>query len=423
LSGPAPISVVIASHGRPEPLRRCLTALRYQSHPRFEVVVVADRAGLDALADHPQAHAIKQLQFEEPHLARARNLGIDAAAGKVLAFIDDDAVPEPTWLDHLSRAVDREGTAAAVGAVRGRNGFSFQSLKPVIDRKWVTHDVSDLAGRGASLPEGSVPKLVGTNMAVRSDVLRALGGFDEAFRFYLEDSDLSVRLADAGHKAAFAPDAQVHHTFAASARRTADRRPLTLFEIGRSLAVFLRKHGSGEDVGGTLRSQRVEQRRRLLSHMVTGACEPADVGHLLRDFDEGADEGSRADFNLFPRLSARSSFEPFSSCRDVGAAHLLAGHPWQARSLTSRASCLAQDGHIVTVMLFSPTTLYHQRTFAPDGYWVQTGGTFGLSERSGKRLQLNGLTERVRREWKAIESVRNPSKTIIETHIAGRTRP
>ena len=75
-------------------------------------------------------------------------------------------------------------------------------------------------------------------MAVRRDVLAALGGFDPAYHFYLDETDLNMRLAQAGHATALCPRALVHHGFAASTRRRKDRVPADLFDIGASWAVF-----------------------------------------------------------------------------------------------------------------------------------------------------------------------------------------
>jgi GT2 family glycosyltransferase len=419
LSGPAPTSVIIASHGRPGHLRRCLTALRYQSHPRFEVVVVADRAGLEAIADHPVAESVKRLPFDDEHLARARNVGIAAASGDVLAFLDDDAVPEPTWLERLCRALDRDEAAAAVGAVRGRNGFSLQSRTPWVDRRGVTVDPGDPNAVPAT--GGAVPKLVGTNMAVRAGILRTFGGFDEAFRFYLEDADLSLRLAGAGHRITFAPEAEVHHAFAASSRRRADRRPLALDGIGRSLAIFLRKHCDEAGIPGALNQARAEQRMRLLRHMVAGTCEPADVGRLLRGFDEGVSDGRIAETDSYPALSADSRLLPFPGLSPSACTHLLAGRPWRADPLRKRAAALAAEGDIATLMLFSPTSLYHRRAFTSEGYWTQTGGVFGRSDRTGKLFQMSALRQRVQREWTSIESVRKPANTTFRTHLSAKS--
>lgn len=414
MTAATPISVVIASHGRPGHLRRCLTALGYQSHPRFEIVVVADSAGVAATEGHRHAAPIKIRRFDEAHLARARNLGVSASAGDIVAFLDDDAVPEPTWLAHLARALDHGEATAAVGAVRGRNGIGFQSFAPMVDRHGFTRDPGL---DGGAPPAGFVPKLVGTNMAVRRDVLRDLGGFDEAFRFYLEDTDLSLRLADAGHALVFAPLAEVQHDFAASARRTACRRPISLVEIGRSLAIFLRKHG-GRDADARMRGVfRREQRDRILRHMVGGNCEPRDVRRLLDGFDRGFEAGRRAEFTVHPGIGDPPVFSRSPGLADAAECHLLAGRPWAARDLTDKAAGLAQGGHIVTLMLFSPSTLYHRRFFDDAGFWVQTGGTLGRAVRTGPFLRVRRFGDRVREEWSDIEMHRRPPGTIIRSQI------
>jgi GT2 family glycosyltransferase len=414
LTAATPISVVVASHGRPAHLRRCLTALGYQSHPRFEIVVVADSAGAAALEGHRSLSTTKLKRFDEAHLSKARNLGLSASAGQIVAFLDDDAVPEPTWLAHLARAFDRQGAPAAVGAVRGRNGISYQSHTPMVDRHGFTRDP---VPRGAPPHTGFVPKLVGTNMAVRRDVLRDLGGFDEAFRFYLEDTDLSLRLAAAGHVPLFVPEAEVQHEFAASARRAACRRPTSLVEIGRSLAIFLRKHGDPAQFASMEEVFRAQERCRLMRHMVRGSCEPRDVRRLLDGFDRGFDKGRRADFALYA-----SAGEPPAFCRSRGLpdnaeCHLIAGRPWNARELSQKAAGLAKEGHVVTLMLFSPTTLYHRRRFDPAGYWVETGGTLGRSQRTDPVLRVCRFADRVRLEWADVETPRRPAETIIRSHL------
>jgi GT2 family glycosyltransferase len=416
LNDPTPISVVIASHGRPGHLRRCLTALRFQAYPRFEVVVVADGAGLSALRDDPAAEYLKTLRFDEENLSRARNLGVAQASGDIVAFIDDDSVAEPTWLSFLSQPLRSDGAAAAVGAVRGRNGISFQSRTPWIDRTAQSFE-SDTAEAPSPIPGGAVPKLVGTNMAVRREALVSLGGFDERLRFFLEDSDLSLRLADAGHVVAFAPTAQVLHAFAESTRRTKDRRPLTLFEIGRSLAIFLRKHaGTGEVAAATARFLEAE-RRRVIAHMIRGTCGPEDVAPLLATFEAGVEEGKaapdlqRADWGIPPE------FLPFPALRPDAEVHLLATDAPRDGRLKAEAARLADAGHVVTLMEFGRTTLYHRVGFDPRGYWTQSGGLYGRSDRSGPLLRFVTLEGRVREEWARTGLHRTPSGATIRSQI------
>jgi glycosyltransferase involved in cell wall biosynthesis len=94
---PARLSVVVTSYGRPGALRRCLLALSQCTGPPPEVIVVADRAGLEAVAGLPFADRIATVPQAEPDLSRARNDGAARAAGEIVAFLDGDAVPEPTW--------------------------------------------------------------------------------------------------------------------------------------------------------------------------------------------------------------------------------------------------------------------------------------------------------------------------------------
>jgi len=72
--------------------------------------------------------------------------------------------------------------------------------------------------------------------------LVAIGGFDPAFRYFLDETDVNMRLAKAGHATAIVPLAEVHHGFAASRFRRDDRVPRDLSQIGASWTVFQRKH-------------------------------------------------------------------------------------------------------------------------------------------------------------------------------------
>jgi hypothetical protein len=88
----------------------------------------------------------------------------------VLAFIDDDAVPEPTWLTHHDSSLLESGATASVGFVRGPDGIRFQSRFHSIDREARTHDerADGESPFVPDLPEGRAVKLIGTNMAIRT---------------------------------------------------------------------------------------------------------------------------------------------------------------------------------------------------------------------------------------------------------------
>ena len=176
-------SVILASRGRPAELLRTLQAIRQLDHSDFEVVVVADPTSLAALSED----WFRTVPFDEPNLSKARNAGIEAAAGDTCAFIDDDAVPEPLWLQHHEAALAATGAVASVGFVRGRNGIGFQSRVASMNREPETHQEND---RGDApfvpvLAKGRALKLIGTNMVVRRQTLAQLGGFDPAYRYFL----------------------------------------------------------------------------------------------------------------------------------------------------------------------------------------------------------------------------------------------
>ena len=86
-----PVSVVIVSHGRPDLLGLCLTGVGQLDYPHFEIVVVADAGGADAVRAHALGEQVKLVVFDTPNIAAARNAGIAQAGGEIIAFIDDDA--------------------------------------------------------------------------------------------------------------------------------------------------------------------------------------------------------------------------------------------------------------------------------------------------------------------------------------------
>ena len=121
------VSVVVVSRGRPEALTLCLTGLGQLIHPNFEIVVVADPEGLAATLAAGWGDRVKMVSCDVPNISIARNLGIEQAAGEVVAFIDDDAVPEPTWLAALTAPLpiqrsQRQGALSGGATVSAFNG-------------------------------------------------------------------------------------------------------------------------------------------------------------------------------------------------------------------------------------------------------------------------------------------------------------
>lgn len=317
-------SVVVVSRHRAEALRRCLVSLQQVWAVAFEVIVVADSAGIDAVGDMP---GVIRIPFDAANIAQARNLGIDAAQGDIISFIDDDAVAEPCWLERLLEPFADPEVAAVGGYVIGRNGFSYQWKGRLVSRDASTQDWDP----GAPIPDGWAVKTEGTNMAVRSDVLRGLGGFDPAYRFYLDETDLNIRLAQAGHRVDLVPDARVHHGFAESARRGPDRVPRDLTDIGRSTAAFARRHAPDQAEGIVARI-RAEQAARVARYLANRKLTRDQAKALMAGFDAGVADAP-APTPLEPRPSpvaaAGGSVAPFPPPRPRSDLAVVSGRPWQ----------------------------------------------------------------------------------------------
>ncbi len=401
------VSVVVVSRDRPEALCRCLVGLTQVQYSDFEVVVVADPEGMRAVADLPFAGDLKVVEFDRPNISEARNLGISHAAGDVIAFIDDDAVPEPSWLTFLMAPFAREQVAASGGFVRGRNGISYQWMARSVSSDGVTEPLEVNARRATILtPKGRrATKTEGTNMAVRRDVLVALEGFDPGFAFFLDETDLNLRLMQAGHATAIVPLAEVHHGYAASPRRRFDRVPRDLFDIGASWAVFQRKHLPEKDRPAHWRALRVSERKRALRHMVAGRLQPADVRQLMARLDQGYGQGMAR-----KRGGAAVSRSPVSPFRPIPVAPrksvVLSGRSWQRKALRKEAAERCAAGEIVTLILLSPTALFHHVRFTDAGFWEQTGGLFGRAERSDPPFRLESFATRVKREVRRVADQR-----------------
>ncbi|MBM1555436.1 glycosyltransferase [Sulfitobacter mediterraneus] len=394
-----PASVVIVSRGRAEALKRCLIGVSQLQYDPFEVVVVADPAGIAAMQGVPCAGHVKQVPFDEANISSARNLGVTHAAGEIIVFIDDDAVPEPQWLLHLLAPFDHPEVAATGGFVRGRNGISFQwkarGVGPLGDA--FDLDVNPEQATILHPAQGQAIKTEGTNMAFRRDVLVDLGGFDPAFHYFLDETDLNMRLAQAGHATALVPLAEVHHGFAENALRRADRVPRDLFDIGASWAVFQRKHVPSALQEDQWKRLKADERKRVLRHMVRGSLEPQDVGRLMRRLNEGYAEGSVRAIGgaSLPRHPA-AGFQRFPARGRPSI--VIPSRPIRFSKDYQNAVDMVKKGDIVTVMSLSPSAMFHKVLFTKDGVWLQKGGLFGKSDRNAPLFRLTSRSRRLEKE-------------------------
>ncbi|MDH0868154.1 glycosyltransferase family A protein [Mitsuaria sp. GD03876] len=193
------IAVVMPTFRRPDLLERCLRALMTQTlaRDRFEVVVVDDghedrcRELVDRFAAMPGAPRIR---YRRPSTGRgpavARNTGWRAASAPLIAFTDDDTMPDADWLARgLAAMRAHPEWVAAAGQVRVPPPLDLG--RPEKDERPTDHE---LMTRGLETAE-----FVTANAFVRRNTLVAIDGFDERFlRAWREDSDLQFRLQQQG---------------------------------------------------------------------------------------------------------------------------------------------------------------------------------------------------------------------------------
>lgn len=385
------VSIVIVSHSRPDHLSLCLESLKNQTYPSFEVVVVADYLPPEF------TDLVRHIPFTDENISAARNIGIANAATNFIAFCDDDAIPDPPWLERLMAPFEDLEIGSTGGFTRGRNGISLQWGAMRFDREGQDHpfSIDETAPFQAFSANIDTPvKLIGTNMAFRKTALLEVGGFDEAFHFFLEDADIKLRLDKAGWKSALVPGAQVHHSFAASSRRTRKRIPTNLYEIGASKAYFCKKHSDIESkaISDSFAAENLKRLKRI---------NRSDTERLMQSLKDGMENGlTRDPFGIGPIIKVAFQKFPTHSGTHILVCAGFRDHNW----LKETALDLLTKGHRVSVIHLTPTTLYFQVSFK-DGYWLHKGGVWGKSDRTQPLIQITNRRERFIAEQKRIENI------------------
>jgi glycogen(starch) synthase len=416
------VSVVICTFNRAAGLRDTLASLRRQNYPEFEVVVVNGPStdGTDlVIAEHE--HLIRAASCPLPNLSMSRNIGIRASAGDVVAFIDDDALPEFDWLTQAVAAFDDPEVAGCGGIVFDHTGMDLQYRYSAANRfgepTWsVAQPYDDLCAPGAFM----FPYLQGTNALFRRDVLERIGGFDETFEYYLDETDVCCRIVDAGYVLRQLSTAPVHHKFLPSNIRDHQRVVTNWFPLVKNHTYFGYRHAA-RDVG---EDEVLEHAEQFLARRVADAKWHEDAGRLpagsaqrARTIGEdamrlGAELGrSRADLQLGPVSWPRPEFKPYDAPYDPGRKRYVlvsSGYGENmtggvARYTTDLAEGLAASGAEVRVITSSAS---HSTVDLEQGIWVHrlrppTAGESGVEP--GVSEPINDFTTAVAGELQRIE--------------------
>ncbi len=199
------VSVVIAARDAAATLPQQLNALAEQRTGRRWEVLVADNGSTDGTPDLARAHAgrLPSLRVLDASTQRgagpARNAAARAARGEVLLFCDADDVVGPGWVERMGAALHEHEVAAGRLEWALLNDETAQRSRALPQEHGLQH----------SEPLPWLPHASSSNLGVRADLFRRLGGFDTGAR-YLQDTDLCWRAQLAGADLAYVPDAVVH---------------------------------------------------------------------------------------------------------------------------------------------------------------------------------------------------------------------
>jgi GT2 family glycosyltransferase len=195
------VSVIVCCYNGERTLRDCFEGLLRLEYPDFEVIVVDDGSN-DATAAITREYGFRLIATEKHGLGSARNTGLEAATGEIVAYLDADAYPDPHWLTYLT----------SVFLKTPHVGVGGPNIAPPDD--------GAVAACVAVAPGGPVHVLLsdseaehvpGCNAAFRTDALRSIGGFDPRFRVAGDDVDVCWQFQERGLKIGFSPSAVVWH--------------------------------------------------------------------------------------------------------------------------------------------------------------------------------------------------------------------
>jgi GT2 family glycosyltransferase len=221
------VTVAIPTLAADERLQQCLDSLARQTRRDFEVVIV-DNSGKSSAArfegglptDSPPQPAVRVI-------ANSRNLGFGAAINQAfaasrapyLATLNDDAAPDPGWLEALVAALDRRpdaGMCASQVRLFGEGLLDSAGMLVAGDGS------SKQRGHGRPPTDFPVPEETlfpsGSAALYRRAMLEQIGGFDASFFLYCEDTDLGLRAIWAGWQCRYAAEARVTHRYSWTAQ-------------------------------------------------------------------------------------------------------------------------------------------------------------------------------------------------------------
>jgi glycosyltransferase involved in cell wall biosynthesis len=196
------ISIVIPTYGRSDKLKQLLKKIEEQTFHDFEVVVIID-GGDTNIEEYEKIcpYSLKVKKIQNCGCNQARNVGIKQANASIIAFTDDDCLPDPTWLENGIQYFDDK-------RIIGIEGYIYSERKGN-----ATHRTPQITERKHNITRGKT-----ANMFYRKEILEEINGFDKEFSVRISrgiigfrgDTDIAWRAEKKG-AIPFAHDVRVYH--------------------------------------------------------------------------------------------------------------------------------------------------------------------------------------------------------------------
>lgn len=382
-------SIIINTLNRAALLRKTLQSFRWIKYGgEFEVIVVNGPSTDDTakVVDEWSPH-IRAGTCDVANLSVSRNIGICMAQGDVVAFIDDDAIPEPEWIAQLEAAYDSAEIGGAGGGVFDQTGYSYQYKYSTATRLGNANWTATSSAENFCFPGSfEFPYLQGTNASFRRSALLEVGGFDEEIEYYLDETEVCCRLVDAGYVIRQLANAFVHHKFAPSHVRDDNRINRYRYPVIKNKIYFSLRHGRpyvplGEIMEDNLMFSRGRE-HDVEFHIEAGRLDEAErkifADENERAWTRGIQAGMSDSIKLIDpaKLDRHAdAFRPFTVIdKSTPLSILLVSkdfppmHCGGVATLSKElAQALAADGHIVHVVTQSRDI---NRVDLENGVWV-----------------------------------------------------
>lgn len=217
-SAPPSASVIVVNYNGRCHLEKCIPSLLSDNRAGYEFILV-DNGSTDGSAAYVERvfPGVRVIRSEANlGFGQGANLGAREAKGRYLAFLNQDTIVESGWLEALTTALEADTRA----------GLATSKVLLISNRQWINTCGNTVHCTGLTMCRGmgmahtaftdteEVDAVSGAAFAIRRDLFESLGGFDDAFFLYMEDTDLSWRARLAGHRCICVPSSIVLHDYA-----------------------------------------------------------------------------------------------------------------------------------------------------------------------------------------------------------------